>query len=448
MMSSTMKNMTWVTLAALGGIMGQSFAQNGALWHTGGKIAADGTMLVSQDMGRSLDVNPLTGECWSVDMFRDADDWDYTYSVFSKWDEDGILQDSIVIDESYDVDVDPVRNVIWMLDDDDMSIETYNADLTHRFSAWNGSYGIEDIEVNPVDGSAWIACYINGGDNLQQLDANGNLLQTIPVSENIADIDIRPAEGSCWAALWTGYYSSNPNLGEVVKFLADGTEAFRIGLDVRLSGICVDPVDASCWVTTYDREIIKFDAKGNELFRTGSDVRGYIVDPADGSLWGNSYANGHIVKFASDGTLLFESEAQGRPEAVDTGKLYLGYSAIEHANSDTRLWADAGVIDLKANSRKGERAQWCITQLGNGYAQIENRNTGELLKGTNNGEVTMTSEAGNKTQWEIIDAGNGEVMLKNKRLGTLLTGSGGNGLSLRSVTDPGPNYRWVLTDHQ
>lgn len=441
-LTKTIRYTAMLSLFALGSLSGHAFGEAGALWHSGGKLAADGAELFSKDLGNDISVNPLTGEYTEMTAIqvRDEDGWyDASHSEIYKWSPEGELLATKEVEFAWYGALDPVRDIYWT---SDVRVRSYDQELTERFSisyfpdfVW--SY---EICANPLDGSVWLSL----SKGLAHIDVNGNLLQLIDTPDHLnRRLALKPADNSCWTlarALSENFYVS--------KFLADGTMAYRTHVEnAELDEIHINPVDDSCWlVDDGHNQLIKLDAYGHELFRI-ENVQGCAIDPFDGSAWTHHKELG-IMKLSSKGDLLFSTGTRGRPLAVVTGKLYSGFSAIEHANSNNRLWADEALVELKPNSRKGERAQWVMTYLGSGFARIINRKTGERLQANLNGtSLTMTTQSDDKALWAVERSKDGSYFhLKNKHFGTYLRGHDERGLWLENERKPGPNFRWVLTN--
>lgn len=423
--------------------LGQAIGEGGDLWHVHGKLAADGTVLIDEFIGSSMDVDPITGDLWSIDVIFDEEygEWDETYTILSRRDQNGNLINRETLDFYYgpNMKVDHQRGNLWIFNEHGTA-ETYDSnDLSYK--SRSDDWRLGHIEINPLNGEAWVS----KNDAIGPLDPEGNLVPTFPAEGIRSEFKIKPADGSCWVA---SLIRTDPNdhysyATLVVKYLADGAEVFRTILDGSPTDFEIDPYSDSCWVASGFDTLTKLDADGNVLFDIETSSWYHVVDPTDGSCWIRG------GKFGADGTLLFTA-AMGNPCAIDTGRIHLGYSAIEHANSDMRLWADEGLVELKPDSRIGERAQWVITTIGGGYSKIVNRKTGELLRAANDGEgLTMTTELSGKALWEVERSKDRTYFnLKNKRFGSYLRGQDERGLWLEKSNNPGPNFRWKTADHQ
>lgn len=400
-------------------------------------LNSDGALVLQDEVNsypRRLDVNPVDGSCWVLQYFGPYDDgW------LSKWDAEGtkVGEDDRVLGP-WTLAVNLTDGKCWVgINGEEAGIYRFNSDVQAEAAFYvpgSGAEVVEDIEIDPNDGSL----YFTAGGQIIKKDAVTKEY-IIPFIPQRGQIEIDPADGSCWvlSSLTT------------TKLDANGNQLFTLE-NVGGTDLKVDPADGSCWIAqSYTRGITKLSKDGTVLFSVEGLGSLLAVSPENGSCWTLDAAT-TVVKLAADGSELFRVPCPvSNPLSMGVGPGSIGETAtkaIDHAFSDTRLWADNGVADLKANTRNGERVQWIIEELESGYVYLTNSKTGEKLRAANNGsDVLMDTIVTGKAQWEIIDTDNGEFMLKNKRYGTLLSGNGGDYLALRDVTDPGPNYRWLLT---
>lgn len=432
-------------LASLSGtLVGQAFGEAGILIHSHGMLNSDGTVLLDQFQGSRTVANPLTQERWSIYFEYVDEEWyeddasKETWSTVYRRDKNGQHITSTEVDwtQFSGIKLDPLRNIAWVFDRSDYSLWVYDENMTliDRVFGFEDLGASDDYLINPIDGSPWV--YMNGV--IGPLDANGVQHPVTDYIEELHSFAIKPADESCWVA----------SKETVTKYLNDGTIAFQTTLDYA-GNISINIADDSCWVAG-KQNITKIDASGNILFEIPADwISSAVVDPLDGSVWIGGYSE-ELRRFSAEGELLLETDVYGEPKQIINGTLQLGFSALEHANSQNRLWADEGLVDLKPNNRIGHRAQWVFTHLGNGYAEIVNRKTGELLRATNNGEsVRMDTATSNKAQWELIRHKSGAYFhLKNKHFGTYLRGHDERGLQLEKTNNPGPNFRWQTAEKQ
>lgn len=123
------------------------------------------------------------------------------------------------------------------------------------------------VEIDPRDGSCWVAETNNG--RIVKIDSNGNELHSTQLQGMIPSISVNPRDGSCWVDV---FYPAN----EVVKISSEGQIECTIDTLKRPISISVDPSDGSCWVVdTLDDQIIKFSSNGSEVKRIGPFGGGY-----------------------------------------------------------------------------------------------------------------------------------------------------------------------------
>jgi len=253
------------------------------------------------------------------------------------------------------VSVDPVDNTtvigahganqIKKVDNDGGLVWERNGANGLNFS--NGPFG---ISVDPMDGSI-IATPYSEGDRIVKLDSDGNFLwdrnigpscvlktpvvdphdgsfvMTCNENDYITKFDpdgdviwsVSTGGGSAMYAIALDYSDSSVVAGtadhRVFKFDKDGHELWNVTLGDIVTGVSVDYHTGRIAAGTYDNAVTMLDGDGSTLWQHSFSAPAYMVllaiDPADGSVVAGVPTWGRLIKYDSDGNLLWEKDAAG-----------------------------------------------------------------------------------------------------------------------------------------
>lgn len=450
-------------LVVLCSVACESFGNDASLWlHYGDsaqKFNTNGKREANIYLGfgsvEDIALDPVDGSVWIAAELDKYDEDGTSRHMISKWSSGGKLQGKVFDQPASQLAVDYLSGNCWVADSVDTGL-LYELKPNLKtsgksFRAWDvadtHSY-VWDMVYSPFEEALLLQGYhyrISGDGFLFKQRGDGSEIFGFDDSVRVFNpVGFYPADGSCWLF---DYYQ------HLKKIDAKGNELFQIKVDDEPIKTEINPIDGTCWVASrpYTGFTLKQYSPQGELLKT-LHVRGadFTIDGFNEIIW-LTYAGSGFTLIDFDGNVLNEFTNPGfvyyRMHA-DSGGFYTGYAAINHANSNTRLWADSEVVDIKPDARTGERAQWIVQHLENGYVHLINKKSKLLLRADNDGAgVLMDTIDSGKAQWELVDAGNGEVMLKNKRFGSLLSGKGGNALELLKPSNPGPNYCWNLLAH-
>ena len=259
------------------------------------------------------------------------------------------------------VSVNPMDDSCWVADLGSAQVVHLAEDGAEL---WRGE-GFSDpggVSVVATDGSCWVASNDGFNGRFVHLDADGRLLQEVPVVGYTVAVSANPVDGSVWAAV-----NVYPELNShVILLAADGAERARVDFEEPVSSLSANPRDGSCWValgTVAAPSVAHLSATGEVLWRgvSGLGATAVSVNPADGSCW-VALGDGSAAHLAPDGTELWRGPG-GSPLSVNPtdGSCWMGAGTegpgVCHLAKDgTELWQEQGTTgpcDLSANYYDG-----------------------------------------------------------------------------------------------
>lgn len=169
---------------------------------------------------------------------------------------------------------------------------------------------IDDIDINPVDSSVWVAD--TGQKRLLKFTKDGRKIMQKGAIGEPEHLSVSP-DGSCWV--------NNIEQGRIFKISEDGRMVLgKIeGLDMPFE-LSVSPIDKTCWVTARSG-LVQISSDGKKVIRNIAVPRGLqgisVVNPFDGSFWAANYWGREIIKFSRDGVIINRIGGFKRPRFLE-----------------------------------------------------------------------------------------------------------------------------------
>ncbi len=182
---------------------------------------------------------------------------------------------------------------------------------------WRSPFGNpRAVSVDTGSGACWAAV----GNSVMCVSRSDALRFQVDGFSSPLGLDVNPADGSCWVA-----DTYNDQVAHVAE---DGTELWRGGVFSRPISVAVSPIDGSCWVAdSGNGDLVRLAADGTESTRlggyawpdpdAGAPVGGALaIDPGDGACWVADEGNGRVLRISTSGEVLLESDVVPSPRAV------------------------------------------------------------------------------------------------------------------------------------
>ncbi len=280
------------------------------------RIEADGTEAWQWSGGpRVLAVSPLDGSCWVGNRHAFG-------SVTGRYELVYLTSKGVYVarhsgfTSPVSVSVDHVRGSCWVADYEGGRIARIAHDHSLAVDRLEPSqYQPRGISANTSDGSCWVA---EAGGGLLRVSLDGvELLRDRHFM--IACVSTNSVDGSCWAGVIGGGTAS---ANAVYHFGQGAIPLWHRSGFLRVSSVCVNAADHSCWVADQDADLVMhFDVYGSGVLQAAVDSpRCISVNAFDASVWIASADEAHgtssVSHLAEDGTVLWTSDAFSEASSV------------------------------------------------------------------------------------------------------------------------------------
>lgn len=241
-------------------------------WNPLADLNSDGT--VNQD---DLDIMKVyfgqmarSQGCWVADYGNDR-------AVLLGAQSGSLVKEVQNLNDPVAVDFDLSNSVTWILEKGNNAVQriSYNANGTAQIASIVGFNAPQDLTVNSVDGSCWVADTEN--DRVIRLANNTphdyNLTnatgfhRTITGFSDPASVSVNSADGTCWVADTRNH--------QVVKLDANIQNGYDIGSDfgshARTTGfsspsaVAVNTLDGTCWAADPGKDRVVLLAKNGQV---------------------------------------------------------------------------------------------------------------------------------------------------------------------------------------